>query len=317
VHLFGTGDSDSGVWMSDAYRRSLKCAYIGIKLGLARRRREGDRAYREKLAEFAEGSPLDYLVVLAHDGLYDAGGKLDRSRTEVYVPNDYVFRTCAEHPKLLPAAAVNPSRPDWAAELEKCRRHGARYVKIHPCITGMDPAEERWRPFYRKMRELGLPLMCHTGPERAARCLGHHLGDPAGLELALSEGLTVIAAHAGTGTVFDRRLAHFESLVRLMERHERLYADSAAVAQAFRWKWLARLRDHPLVRSRLLHGSDFPIGSTVLPWGGVSWKQWRALRRERNPLALDYRVKEAVGFGRESAERAARVLGIGGAGEDG
>ena len=196
-----------------------------------------------------------------------------------------------------------------------CREQGARYVKVHPCITGLDPAEERWRPFYRRMRELGLPLMCHTGPERAARCLGHQLGDPAGLELPLSEGLTVIAAHAGTGTVFDRRLAHFESLVRLMERHERLYADSAAVAQAFRWKWLARLRDHPLVRSRLLHGSDFPIGSTALPWGGLSWKQWRGLRRERNPLTLDYRVKEAVGFGRESAERAARVLGIGPAGE--
>ena len=41
------------------------------------------------------------------------------------------------------------------------------------------------------------------------------------------------------------------------------------------------------------------------------WKQWRALRREKNPLSLDSRVKEAVGFGRESARRGARVLGIG------
>ena len=309
VHLFGTGDSDPGVWMSPRYRRSLKCMYIGLRLGLARRRHDGDRAYVDRLLEFTGPASLDYLVVLAHDGLYDQKGELDRSRTEVYVSNDYVFRICAGHEKLLPAAAVNPERRDWSEQLDECAERGARYVKVHPCITGLDVSDRRWLSFYRKLRDLGLPLMAHTGPERAARCLGHELGDPARLELPLSEGLTVIAAHAGTSTFFDR-LPHFENMVRLMEKYEHLYADTSAVAQAFRWHWMKRLGGHPLVRGRLLHGSDYPIGSTALPWGALSWSDWRRVRGEKNPFTLDYLIKEAAGFGRESARRAARVLGV-------
>ena len=67
-----------------------------------------------------------------------------------------------------------------------------------------------------------------------------------------------------------------------------------------------------LVRSRLLHGSDFPIRPSPLPWGGMSLGAWRRTRRLRgNLLACDYAVKECFGFARESAGRAARVLGAG------
>jgi len=308
VHILGAGDSDSGIWVSPRYRRSAAWVFLKRRLGLSGANGPIDRAYAEGLVAAVRRSPLKYAVGQGYDGFYDAHGELDRSRTDFLVPNDYVFRLAREFPELLPAASVNPARRDWSAELEKCAAAGARYVKINPCTMNLDPGEERWRPFYRRLAELGLPLMCHTGPERALRSFGHKLADPARLELALSEGLTVIAAHAGTAAFFDR-FPFFDHLVRLMARHQRLYADSSAVAQLLRWHWMKRLAGHELLRSRLLHGSDYPLPAMALPWGGMSWRQWRALPAGPT-IARDLAIKEAFGIGREAAERAAGVLGI-------
>jgi hypothetical protein len=309
THFLGVGDAGPGAWMSPRFRRSANWAYVKLRLGLAGRPGPVDRRYAEKLAAWAAASPLDHVLVQAFDGVYDGRGELDRARTDFFVSNDYVFGLCREFPRLLPAASLNPARRDWSDELEKCAARGARYVKINPCAMGLDPAEPRWQSFFWRMRELNLTLMSHVGPERSLRSFGHQLADPARLEPALAEGLTVIAAHAGTAAFFDR-FPYFANLVRLMERHGRLYADSSAVAQPLRWHWMRRLAAHDLVRSRLLHGSDFPVGPNAFPWAGLSWRQWRAQHAVENRLARDLAIKEAFGFGRESAARAARVLGL-------
>lgn len=311
AHLMGVGDSGSGLWMAPRYRRSPRWAYVKLLLGLRRGPTPIDRQYVEKLVGFVRASPLEFAAVQAFDGFYDERGELDRSRTDWLVPNDYAFAVGREFPELLPAASVNPARRDWADELEKCAALGARYVKINPCAMGLDPGHAKWRPFYAKMRELKLVLMSHTGPERALTSHGHGLGDPAGLALPLEEGLTVIAAHAGTSALLLDRPDGFAQLLNLMERFERLYADTSAIAQPLRWHWMRRIGESELLRSRLLHGSDFPIAPTAFPWGGLGWKSWRNLRREKNPLSRDLAIKEHFGWGHEPAARAARVLGAG------
>jgi predicted TIM-barrel fold metal-dependent hydrolase len=310
VHLWGTGDGGSGIWVSRRYRYSLRFLGNGLLLGMHRRGGGGyDGYYLDLLLAALRESSLSHAVVQGMEAVYDARGQLDRRRTAIHIPNEYTYRVCREHPGLVPAAAISPARADWQRELELAAENRAACVKLNPCVGGTDPADRRWLPFYRRMRELGLVLMCHTGPERAVPVHGPRSCSPAALELPLSEGLTVIASHAGTGTPFEGR-GRFDAMVGLMERWENFYADTSAVAQAPRWGWLRRIGAHPLVRARLLHGSDYPVPLTLLPWGVLGCGSWLRLRRIRSRLAKDLVVKEAAGYGRESAQRAARVLGI-------
>jgi len=311
VHLWGTGDGGSGIRVHPRYRWSPTFLGAGLALGMHWRRAESyDAYYLKLLLEALDASPLEFAVVQGMEGVYDADGRLDGRRTAIYIPNDYVYRVCREHDCLLPAAAVSPARADWQAELDRAAEQGALYVKLNPCAGRTPVGAERWRAFYRRLRRLGLALVCHTGPERSLWSGPRRLGDPAGLELPLSEGLVVVAAHAATGTLLEGGRP-FENMVRLMERFGNLYADTSAVAQWFRWRWLGRLAGHELVRSRLLHGSDYPVPITLLPWGVLSPASWRRVRRLRSRLARDLAVKEEAGFGLASARRAARVLGVG------
>jgi predicted TIM-barrel fold metal-dependent hydrolase len=278
VHLWGIGDSDSGILIDPRYRRSLKFLGSGFLLGMHRRKAGYDEWYLTLLLEALRASPVDRAVVQGMEGVYDADGRLDRARTAIRVPNEYTYRVCRQHPELVPAAAISPARADWESELESAAANGAA-------------------------------LMCHTGPERAVRCGGPFSFSPEGLAAVLSEGLTVIASHAGTGTPLEGT-AGFDAMVRLMERHEKLYADSSAVVQMFRWRWVRRIGRHQLVRSRLLHGSDYPVPITTLPWGALNPVSWWRIGRIRSAFARDFAVKEAAGYGRESALRSARVLGI-------
>jgi len=306
----GSGDSGSGIWVSPRYRRSPVWLFARWQLGLLSCGGRFGHTYAEKLAAAVRHSPLDHDVVQGFDGFYDERGVLDCSRTDFLVPNECVAQTARAFPEILPAASVNPHRRDWADELAKCAKLRALYVKVNPCAMRFDPGDARWRPFYSKMAELRLPLMCHIGPERALRSFGHTLADPAKLELPLSEGLTVIAAHAGSAAILLDRFPYFSRLLDMLGRHERLYADSSAVAQPLRWHWMERVAGSELLRSRLLHDSDYPLPPSALPWRGMTWRQCRELPRDNN-IARDYAIKEAYGIGREAAERAARVLGVG------
>jgi hypothetical protein len=65
---------------------------------------------------------------------------------------------------------------------------------------GLDPSDERCIPFYKKCKELGLVILCHTGREHSVDAGFHdnELGNPLRLRLPLDMGVTVIAAHCAT-----------------------------------------------------------------------------------------------------------------------
>ena len=78
---------------------------------------------------------------------------------------------------------------------------GAVLLKWLPSVQGIDPADPRHRPFYRRLAELRLPLLSHTGAEESFTGADNALADPERLRLPLEEGVTVIAAHcAANGT---------------------------------------------------------------------------------------------------------------------
>ena len=199
VHLFGVGDGGTGCFLSRKQKEHLTYRFLLKLLGLSENG-QLDQDYVDELVRQLRSSSISKAVLLSYDGRYDRKGCFDREATNVYVPNNYLFRVVREHPDLfIPCASINPKRRDAIEELDHCAEEGARVLKIHPPSQDVDPAEERFRPFYRRVAEHGILLMVHTGTEHASEVACRPCSDPSRLLPALEEGCTVIAAHAGHG----------------------------------------------------------------------------------------------------------------------
>lgn len=309
VHLLGLGDGGSGCFISPRLGASLLVRFLMRRLGL--RRGSADADYLALLLRARRGSRFDRLLVFGHDAVYDRRGRIDRAKTHLYVPNDYVLRVAREHPRdFWACASINPSRADAMDELERVAEGGARAVKVHPPIQGIDPGDPAYRPFYRRLAELGLVLVIHTGHEHSAPIHGQRLGHPSGVVTALEEGATVVAAHAGT-CAFHDATDFYPAFRALLDRWPNLYGDTAILGTVLRLGVLRRLAHDPVVRSRLVHGSDFP-----LPASNLIWRR-PGIIREANLLERDAKVKEAYGLFEEAARRGAGIYGHGEEEKDG
>lgn len=316
VHLFGIGDGGTGCRLSSTQRRHPNYRYLLRLLDLSENGRM-DEDYVARLVTQLRSSSLRRCVLQAWDGRYDQQGRPDWERTtSLYVPNDYLLRVVQAHPDLfVPCASINPRRADWLDELDRCSERGVRVVKLHPPTMDVDPAEARYRPFYRRCAESGVIVMVHTGTEHSAEIVGQEVCDPRRLATALEEGCTVIAGHAGFGAFFDPE-DFFPHFVAMARRFGRLYCDTAVLASMFRWRTLPRLLEAPDIVARAVHGSDFPFPSNALVfWNRLPAAMLVRLLSERNLLERDYQIKRALGLPPEVFTRGDRVLA--GAGEQG
>jgi hypothetical protein len=243
------------------------------------------------------------VVLLAQDCRYTEQGEPDWAQSSVYVPNEHLFRVVSRYPDLfIPCPSLNPQRRDWEAELDYCLAQGARVLKIHPPTQAVNPGDLRFRAFYRKCAQSGMRIMVHTGSEHSAPVASATLGNPQFLELALEEGCTLIAAHAGTHASFDPPDEdHFPALVEMMARHRRLYADTAVLGSQFRWRCIPGILRTPVVWPRILYASDWPFPSNAF----VFWPRLHPftlvrLMAEENLFLRDLRLKQALGMPRES-----------------
>jgi predicted TIM-barrel fold metal-dependent hydrolase len=311
AHLFGVGDGGTGCFLSERQRRHWNYPFFLRLLGL----REGrmDQDYVAALVGQLRASSVRKAVLLAQDGRYDAQGRFLRELTNSYVPNEYLLAVVAEHRDLfVPCVSINPRRRDALDELERCAAAGARVLKIHPPAQDVNPAEERFRPFYRRVAELGVLLMVHTGSEHATEASDPARMDPAGLAPALEEGCTVIAAHSGMGSFLDRtpfREDLFSTLVRLIRRFPNLYCDTAVLASVFRWRNLPRILEEQAVLERLIYASDWPFTSNALVfWNRLPPGRLLRLCSEKNLFERDCQLKQAIGLPAAVFERGARLL---------
>jgi hypothetical protein len=302
-HTAGLGAGGSGCFVSDKLRHSLKLRFYLKSFGVTEEEilREGDSIVITRLAQrLARSRHVNRAVILALDGVVDARGELDRSQTEIYVPNEFLATEVARHPNLLWGASVNPYRKDALARLESARAHGAVLIKWLPSIQHIDPADERLIPFYRKLAELGLPLLTHTGNERSFTQACDEFCDPDRLRLPLREGVTVIAAHAATTGKFHGERS-FDRLVRMMPEYPNLYADISSLTQLNKRGYLGEVLRRPEFKHRQLYGTDYPliqIKPLVSPWyfpRQLSFGQRVALVRIKNPWDRDVALKQALG----------------------
>lgn len=309
MHVFGLGDGGSGCRLSEQLQRGRLFQALKRGLRLQERAETVDASYVLALAEHLEGSEIGKGVILSQDAIYDDRGQPDWDRTPVYVPNDYLFRVVARYPAtMIPCVSINPQRADRMEELNRCIERGARILKIHPPIQGVDPSDRKYLPFFRRCAEAKVVVMVHTGHEHSAPIVRSDYANPRRLVRVLEEGCTVVACHAGTGQPGDEgdMLPDFLAMIR---RHKNLWGDTAVLGTPGRVRDVGRLLEDDLALTRLLHGSDFPIPSAPLAFAGrIGFTKAARLQAIGSFVQQDLALKRALGFGQQSAARAWRLI---------
>lgn len=303
VHVAGLGYGDSGCFVSDVLQHSYKFDYYLSAFGVSGDEviKQGDALIIKRISEMlGESKHVSSAIVLAMDGVVDDKGMLDKSKTQVYIPNNYLAKEVAKYPNLHFGASINPYRKDALQRLERAKQQGAKLIKWIPNIQLIDPSDKRIIPFYQKMKALDLPLLSHTGQERSFHDAMDQYGDPQRLALPLSLGVTVIAAHiATTGEVNQQ--SNYQRILPMFEKYPNLYTDLSSLTQINKLGFLKQALQEPRLKGRILYGTDYPLNNMVL---SSAWyfplqltiKQMWQISHINNPWDRDIALKRALGM---------------------
>ncbi len=311
VHMVGNGSSGSGGWLRlQGWHRWL-AVFMVRQLGLSSDVLQGDldRLYADGLLALIRQSSFESVVLLAHERVHDRDGTPREDLGSMFVPNDVVLGLARKHPEFLAGVSIHPARRDALRELDRCVEGGAVLMKCLPNCQNIDFSDPRYEPFWKRMAELRLPLLAHTGGEHTVPIINAALADPKLLRYPLECGVTVIAAHVGTSSgAFDHD--YFRDWVAMLPEFPNLYGDVSAMVSLNR---CAHLRDclNKEITPRILHGSDFPVpvlGHRLWLQGGIDWSTFRRIQAVTNPLERDWQFKLALGFEGEVRERVGRLL---------
>ena len=314
-HTAGIGAGGSGCFVSKALRSSYKFRIYLDSFGvnLPALKANGDALVVQRIAErIRDSKRVDAAIVLAMDGVVDEKGRLDRSATQFYVPNQFVLQETAKYPELFFGASINPKRTNAVELLSWAHTNGAKLVKWLPSIQLFDPSDRSLLPFYHKMAELDLPLLSHAGRERSFTYSREEFSDPQKLQLALDAGVTVIVAHtASTGQHEGER--DTDRLKVMMKRYPRLYSEISSLTQVNKLGYLKEALQDEVFQGRLFYGSDYPLINTLLvsPWyfqRNLKLAQMKTISEIENPWDRDVALKHALGVPSEVFQRASLLL---------
>lgn len=315
MHVAGLGYGDSGCFINEKMRNNFRFRFFLRAMGVTEDELKagGDRILFDILSRnIADSSTIAKGIVFAMDGYVTAEGELDKGQTQVYVPNDYVLSEASRFDNLLYAASVNPNRVDAIDRLQQAKRDGAVLVKWIPSIMNIDPAAPRHIPFYRKMAELNIPLLSHTGMEKSFDNARDELADPLRLRLPLEHGVTVIAAHIAT-TGESEGQDNFERILPLFRQYPNLYTDISSLTQINKLGFLAKALQVEGLRERMIYGTDWPLQffPLISPWYHLNHiglrNAWR-IGGIANQWDRDVALKVAMGVPDEVFGHAEKLL---------
>ncbi len=322
VHLIGLGAGGTGCRVNPEMLSHLhpikRFQFDVYKAGAGITDTEtADADYVARLVELRRAmNPEGKLLLLAFDHYVGEDGLERPDLSPIHTPNEYVLRVAAEHPEFVAGASIHPYRADCVERLDAAAAGGALAVKWLPNAMGIDPGSPRCNAFYRRMAELGLPLIAHAGREYAVdSSLHQELGNPLLLRRALDSGVRVVVAHCGSmGSYRDldaggeRQAASFDLFWRMFTdpRHATLlYADISTMTQVHHDPaQSSRLLRAPELHGRLLYGSDYPlpalrfmVAPARLQWADLLDGEDRRTCDELfdvNPLLFDFVVQRAL-----------------------
>ena len=301
VHMVGNAASGHGCWVRVTALRAPLYGIMLRKLDLnfeSLNKPSFDNQFRDRLLDFIRSSDIDAVCLLAQEAVYRNDGTLWEDAGNAFVPNEYVLELARNHKEFIPAVSIHPARPDAMEELDRCLENGAAMMKCLPNCQNINCNEAKFKPFWKRMAESGLPLLAHTGGEHTLQVINSDYANPEVLKLPLECGVNVIAAHTGTGSgPFDPD--YLPVLIEMMKNYPNLYADTSALNVPTRSYGLRHCLENELLSSRIVHGSDYPVPtSSTWAWvrGLIDSDQWASLKKIKNPIELDYQTKVAMKF---------------------
>ena len=151
--------------------------------------------------------------------------------------------------------------------------------------------------------DLDIPLLTHTGMEKSFSTAKDELADPARLELPLSLGVKVIAAHIAT-TGKSEGQDNFERILPMFKKHPNLYADISSLTQINKLEFMEKAIAAPELKGRLIYGTDWPLQffPLVSPWYHldlITIRQAMAVSRIDNQWDRDVALKVAMGLDKD------------------
>jgi predicted TIM-barrel fold metal-dependent hydrolase len=174
--------------------------------------------------------------------------------------SEEIAARCVEHADvLIPFGSVDPHRPD---AVERARRlvleHGVRGFKFHPSLQAFAPNDDRFRPLWAALEELGVPALFHTGQNG----IGAGLPGGAGIKLRYSQPLLlddVAADFPGLTVILAHPSVPWQGEAISMATHKaNVYIDLSGWSPKYFPGELVRAAGGVL-RRKVLFGSDYPL----------------------------------------------------------
>ncbi|MFQ5487676.1 MAG: amidohydrolase family protein [Gammaproteobacteria bacterium] len=232
--------------------------YTGYVAAMAQAIRESN--YIEKACLFGVDCRLD-----------ERGRETGRDRTVCAMTED-VLKVAHEYPgQFIPFFSINPRRANALDLMDEYVERGCRGAKFLQNYWGLNLNDERFIPYYKKLKNRKLPLIIHLGSEYSIKSDARFERIDM-LDTPLACGVTVIAAHMGLGRIqhklrFWKNLskdpADFDDdyflLLDKLRKHHNLYADIAAILVPLRARALRHLTRQHDIHDKILFATDYPV----------------------------------------------------------
>lgn len=253
-------------------------------------------------------------------------GTVDWENTGNFLKNRSALLTASSfdspNSELLPAVSVHPFDRKWREKLLKAHAQGIRLVKWMP-PQSIPPDSDLLDGYYETMKQLGMTLIAHAGPEHAIPTNDGNRhwedwGNPLRFRKPLQIGVNVILAHCGhrdeIPDLDDPGLPlvpGYQLFIRLArEAHQKnlsgewagkLFGDLAAVTNHYGPDFVKELLLHANEGGiRFIYGSDYPYSNLIRPkndaydtcaaYGLLDPEKVKPLKqiRKYNPLLANY-----------------------------
>lgn len=253
--------------------------------------------YTRALVESVRSSQHVKKIVLfgVDDRVDDAGKSLHKDITVCVTNEDVAALYQGNEDVIIPFFSINPNRPDALDLIDRYADAGFRGAKFLQNYWGVDTREARYRPYFDKLSQRGLPLIVHVGSESSV----HSYKSCESIEMLdhpLDAGVQVICAHMALSyelrrifKAFSKNPKHYNDeyyiLIDMLKKHPNLYADISALLTPVRAKVLRHLSHQSDIHHKLLFGTDFPVPfSMVFNSYDLPYRKRFELSREANPF---------------------------------
>lgn len=277
----------------------LAILFFASRLGIDAKKLIEDpyATYTEALIQnVKESKYIEKIVLFGVDARVDEKGKtLHKDITVCATNNDLLELYQKNNDLIIPFFSINPLRPDALDLIDKYYELGFRGAKFLQNYWNVDTRDRRYIAYFEKLKSYDLPLIVHIGSESSVNSF-KECESIKMLNQPLEIGVTTICAHMALSyeplkifKAFSKNPKNFNSdyftLLKMLETHDKLYADISAMLTPVRAKALRHLSKQTNIHDKLLFGTDFPVPfTTAVNTHGLSLKKSFELSYEKNPF---------------------------------